>query len=237
MSGTPGAVRLRLRFGTPTPAFVHTLPQIVCLLPLAPKDPHMSDANQFRLPTGLPTHLCSGKEGFDALCSLLSIVSTKQKQAIANAPAIKRFLKANGHTPPRQSKTAERLRHSLLTFYGDPEARRRLWRLYHQSANDESSQLIPSLEHAAFNEYDESLLTADPDPAELADCSEFHSPASEHDAWQTPALAALPRLRRDFADWHSLGDDRRRVVLTAAFATVTLLARLPQLVAKKRVTC
>ena len=183
----------------------------------------MSDANQFRLPTGLPTHLCSGKEGFDALCSLLSIVSTKQKQAIANAPAIKRFLKANGHTPPRQSKTAERLRHSLLTFYGDPEARRRLWRLYHQSANDESSQLIPSLEHAAFNEYDESLLTADPDPAELADCSEFHSPASEHDAWQTPALAALPRLRRDFADWHSLGDDRRRVVLTAAFATVTLL--------------
>ena len=64
----------------------------------------MPYADHYQVPVGLPAHLCSGREGFDALCSLLTIASTKQKQAISNASFVKRFLRSNGPPVPRQTK-------------------------------------------------------------------------------------------------------------------------------------
>ena len=186
----------------------------------------MPYADHYQVPVGLPAHLCSGREGFDALCSLLTIVSTKQKQAISNAPFVKRFLKSNGPALPRQTKTAERLRHNLTSFYSDPESRRELWRNHVESdptALGPEHPLIPSLEHAALSKYDPALLTCDLDQERLGECSDFYALESLATDWQRPALAALPRLREDFADWRSLDCDRRREVLTAAFATATLL--------------
>ena len=120
----------------------------------------MPYADHYPVPVGLPAHLCSGREGFDALCSLLTIASTKQKQAISNASFVKRFLKSNGPRLPRQTKTAERLRHNLTSFYSDPESRRELWRNHFHSdptALDPKHPLIPSLEHVAFSKYDPCL--------------------------------------------------------------------------------
>ena len=186
----------------------------------------MPAADRFPLPPGLPSRLCAGKDGFNNLCELLAIVSSKQKHAIVNASSVKRILKANGGIPPRQSKTAERLRLSLLGLYRDPEARRDIWRHHRQHGaegkNDEH-KLIPSLEHAALTRYDATVLTGDPHPGELADCAPFHPPDSAQDDWRIPALAALPRLRHDFANWSSLPLDRHPLVIEAAFATATVL--------------
>ena len=93
----------------------------------------MPYADHYRVPVGLPAYLCSDREGFDALCSLLAINLTKQKQAISKAPFVKRFLRSNGLPLPRQTKTAERLRHNLTSFYSDPESRRELWRNHVES--------------------------------------------------------------------------------------------------------
>ena len=61
------------------------------------------------------------------------------------------------------------------------------------------------------------------DQSRLSECSDFYTPELPTADWQRPALAALPRLREDFSDWTSLDSDRQREVLTAAFATATLL--------------
>ena len=186
----------------------------------------MPDADRFPLPSGLPPRLCAGKDGFSTLCELLAIGSSKQKHAIVNAPVVKRFLKANGHVPPRQSKTAERLRLSLLAWYCDPEARRSIWCHYRQNEADRKNgdhPPIPSLEHAALSRYDSTVLTADPDPDALAECASYHPPDIVEEDWRTPALAVLPRLRADIADWASLPFDKRTLVLDAGLAVATLL--------------
>ena len=186
----------------------------------------MPDTDRQQVPAGLPAHLCSGREGFDALCSLLAITSTKRKQAISNAPFVKRFLKSNGPPIPRQTKTAERLRRKLILFYSDPECRRELWRSHIDSdfaAPDAEHSLIPSLEHAALSKYDPALLTCELDQEQLRACSDFYAPEMPPTDWQKPALAALPRLREEFSDWTSLDSTRKREVLTAGFAAATLL--------------
>ena len=186
----------------------------------------MPYADHYPVPVGLPAHLCSGREGFDALCSLLTIASTKQKQATSKAPFVKRFLRSNGPRLPRQTKTAERLRHNLTSFYSDPESRRELWRNHFDrgpTASDPECRLIPSLEHAALSKYDPALLTCDLDKERLGECSDLYASEPPAADWQRPALAALPRLREDFVDWKSLDSNRQREVLTAAFATATLL--------------
>ena len=157
----------------------------------------MPYADHYQVPVGLPAHLCSGREGFDALCSLLTIASTKQKQAISNASFVKRFLKSNGPRLPRQTKTAERLRHNLTSFYSDPESRRELWRNHFHSdptALDPKHPLIPSLEHVAFSKFDPALLTCDLDKERLGECSDLYASEPPAADWQRPALAALPRL-------------------------------------------
>ena len=184
----------------------------------------MPPSDRPRLPAGLP-RLISGTEGFDALCKLLPIVSTKQKQAIAGAPAVRQVVKAVRQPAPRP-RQAERLRQELLSFYGDPDARRRVWIDHFERGflnDDPEHPLIPSLERAALAAYDQELLESAPPPEDLEDCSALYSPDAGDDAWRGPALAALPRLRSDFAEWQTLPSGRRRDVILAAFATATLL--------------
>ena len=88
----------------------------------------MTNADTLRMPDGLPTHLGSGNAGFKALCELLDISTTRQKQGILKSSFVKQALKARGHRVSRQAKTAERIQKGLTAFYGDPLARRELWR-------------------------------------------------------------------------------------------------------------
>ena len=185
----------------------------------------MLDAQRIPFPPGLPAHLCFDTEGYEALCSLLAVTTRERRQALANAPFIKRLLKAAGNTPSRQGRTAERIRQSLLALYGDPIARRQLWLdiRHHESTGDAGPAPFPSLEHAALSKYDAALLTADPDPEQLVDTDAFCIPEVRSDHWRAPALAAIPRLKQDFADWSSIPPSRRLEVLTAAFAAASLV--------------
>ena len=185
----------------------------------------MLDAEHIPFPSGLPAHLCVDKEGYEALCSLLAVTTRERRQALANAPVIKRILKAAGNTPTRQGRTAERIRQSLLALYSDPIARRQLWLdiRHHESTGDAGPAPFPSLEHAALTQYDASLLTADPNPERFADIDAFCIPEVRSDDWRAPALAAIPRLKQDFADWSSIPPSRRLEVLTAAFAAASLV--------------
>ena len=186
----------------------------------------VSDAQRFPLPSGLSPRLCEGEDGFATLCEILAIRSSKQKQVIVNAPPVKRFLKANGHVPPRHTKTAERLRLGLLALYSDPETRRNIWRSYVQHGLDGKNPTdvpIPSLEHAAFTRYDAALLTAVPDADRLADCAALYERDRSRENWRVPALAVLPRLQADINDWESLASERRTAVLDAALAAATVL--------------
>ena len=186
----------------------------------------MRDNNDYCVRPGLPRYLSSGTQGFDALCVLLSIDSTQRKQGISKAPSVKAQLKAKGYVPPRNAKTAERLRHRLTFLYSDPDARRMMWR--HKLALDpddldSAHRLIPSFEHAALERYDREHLTADPDPDGLAECAAFYSPEATGEDWHVPALAALAAVHRDFAEWDSLSAERQADILAAAVAVATIL--------------
>ena len=185
----------------------------------------MADSDRYCMPPGLPTQFVSGKQGFDALCRLLSIASTKQRQAIANSPAVKGFVRSHAKPLPRNTRTAERLRHNLVSFYSDPTERQSMWRHYHGSdeADPKLSGAVPSLEYAALETYEKSSLTADPDSSDLGDTAAFFSGEPPYDDCWGPALAALPLLHRDFADWHALAPDRRQDILAAGFAVATIL--------------
>ena len=185
----------------------------------------MLDAERIPLPPGLPAHLSVGKEGYDTLCALLDVATQGRRQALASATFVKQFLKAAGNAPTRHVKTAERTRQSLLALYSDPDARRRIWRnvRHHESTDKAGGTPLPSLEHAALSRYDAALLTAEPDPERLANSDAFYVPELGSDDWRAPALAALPRLRDDFADWSSAPSARGTEIIAAAFATATLL--------------
>ena len=109
----------------------------------------MTRPDKFRMPDGLPIVLGSGKAGFDALCELLDINTTRQKQSILKSSFVKQTLKARGHRVSRQAKTAERIQKGLIALYGDPSARRELWRGLisgEEDTLDPGSSLIPSIE-------------------------------------------------------------------------------------------
>ena len=185
----------------------------------------MLHAERIPLPPGLPAHLSVGKEGYEALCALLAVATRERRQALANASFVKQLLKATGTAPTRHVKTAERTRQSLLALYGDPITRRRFWGnvRQHESAGNAGRQPLPSLEHAALSRYDAALLTAEPDPERLAKSDAFYVSELGSDDWRAPALAALPRLQDDFADWSSAPPGRRTEIIAAAFAAATLL--------------
>ena len=180
---------------------------------------------RFVLRPGLPPQLSEGKEGFDALCEILGVRTRDDKQAIVGATGVKRVLRAQGHSSPRGTRTAERLRLALLAFYSDPEARRGVWRfrLEHEGEVNDGATLIPSLEYESLNRYDDAVLTAERDPDALAECANLYAPDVSQEEWHAPALAALPRLRDDIANWESLAPDRRPLVLDAALAAATIL--------------
>ena len=101
-----------------------------------------------------------------------------------------------------------------------------MWRYCREHEGDGSNledPLIPSLEHAALTRYDDTVLTANPNLDELVDCAALYSPDIGQKDWCAPALATLPRIRADVADWDSLPQDRRTPVLDAALATATIL--------------
>ena len=185
----------------------------------------MSQAKRISLPPGLPVHLCVGKEGYETLCALLDATTRDRRQALANAPPVKQFLKATGNAPARQARTAKRTRQSIIALYSDPEMRRQLWRNVHdhQSSSKSGAMPFPSLEYAVLSQYDAELITANPDPQRLADLNSFHVSELTDDDWRAAALAALPRLKDDFEEWASVPAARRVEIIAAAFATATLL--------------
>ena len=177
------------------------------------------------LPQGLPAHLCVGNEGYQSLCTLLGITTTKAKQDVINVPAVRRFLAANRDTVPRHARTAERLRRSLLALFGDPLRRREIWRAHsdHIASGENGRRPIPSLEHAALSAYDDAILTAEPDQERLTDCTEFYTNGPDDHGLHKPALAALPLIKDDLSDWTAVPDDRKPRVIAAAFAVASLL--------------
>ena len=177
------------------------------------------------LPRGLPAHLSAGTEGYESLCTLLGITTTKLKQDVVNVPEVRRFLSANRDTVLRHGRTAERLRRSLLALYGDPRTRREVWRAHidHVGSGENGKSPIPSLEHAALSAYDDAILAAEPDRERLTDCAEFYPNGPDDHRRHKPALAALPLIKDDFSDWEAVPDDRKPQVIAAAFAVASLL--------------
>ncbi len=186
----------------------------------------MAKTVQFHMPKGLPSSLCSGKEGFDALCELLAIQTTREKQAIRKARYVRKTLKGMGYKSPRQAKTAELCQKELTAFYSNPSARRKLWRVI-TTAEDEShdpdSSPIPSIEYEVLKRYDEVLLSAELDAQHLQEFPEFHAPEIVDDDWRIVAVAAIKPISEDIAQWDDLSTDRQWDVLMAAFAVSTLL--------------
>lgn len=177
------------------------------------------------LPRGLPAHLCAGTEGYESLCTLLGITTTRVKQNVVNFPAAKRFISAKRNAVPKNSRQAERLRLSLLALYGDPVTRREVWRVHteHIASGGNGQSPIPSLEHAALAAYDIKVLTGEPDPERLTECGPFHTDGPDNDGRRKPALAALPQIKDDFSDWPAVPDDKKPRVIAAAFAVASLL--------------
>lgn len=185
----------------------------------------MPHTKRIPIPPGLPAHLCDGKQGYEALCALLKLTTRERKQAIANAPSIKRHLKATGDAPTRHARTSERTRQSLIALYSNPDTRREMWRhfLNNEQSSKADSMLVPSVEQAAFSQYDAELLSASSAPETLNDVNAFYDQEVANEEWRTVALVALRRLKEDFSDWASVPPDRRDKVISAAFATATLL--------------
>ena len=186
----------------------------------------MATTEQFRMPDGLPASIGSGKAGFDALCNLLEISTTRQKQSILKSPFVKQVLKARGHRVSRQAKTAERIQKGLIAFYGDPGARRELWSEFVPGEDDAlapDTNLIPSIEYRALMSYDESLVSAELYREDLEASSEFHDPELVDDDWRAAAIVALPRIRDELGRWDDLSPELQEQVVVVAFAISTLL--------------
>ena len=186
----------------------------------------MTRTDKIRMPDGLPIFLGSGKAGFDALCELLDINTTRQKQSILKSSFVKQTLKARGHRVSRQAKTAERIQNGLIAMYGDPSARRELWRgliASDENTLDPGSSLIPSIEYEALKRYDEDLVSAEFDTDDLEISSEFYAPEVVADSWRSAAIIALPRIKNDFDRWNALSPERQQEVLIAAYAVCTVV--------------
>ena len=175
------------------------------------------------LPAGLPKRFAGGATEFKRLCAFLGIENRQQQRALLEIEGVKaavRSLKASvaGRT------TAERQRRLLTAFYERPDKRRDVWRATLETA---STLRVPSFEFIALRGYDEQFRERDVDEGPvrdvLQDLPDGLQALSDAPDWQRPALAALPALHRDIAKWHDLPHDRREEVLSAMFATATVL--------------
>ena len=186
----------------------------------------MSNGRQNRLPAGLPACLSSRSDGFVKLCELIEVNSRNDKHRLAKDKNVKRFLRDRYPRANRDLKTSARLQQDITEFYCSPKVRRLVWQSIHRITSgfkDPMPSGVPSLEYLALRKYDQKLLTAVIDQDELSECGAVFEAKPEHPDWQTPALAALPSIRADLINWHTLEQERQRQVLLAAFSVATLL--------------
>ena len=186
----------------------------------------MSNGRQHRLPAGIPACLSTRSDGFVKLCELLEVNSRYDKQRLAKDKNVKRFLRDRQSRASRELKTSARLQQDITEFYCSPKVRRLVWQSLYKITSGFRDPLpsgVPSLEHLALQEYDQDFSTAVIDEDELSDCSAVFEAESEHPDWLAPALAALPSVRADLANWCSLERERKQQVLLAAFSVATLL--------------
>lgn len=182
----------------------------------------MTESQRTPLPSGLPKRFLDAQPGFRELRKFLEIPNAKVAEAVLDAvkdavPRVRRKLPG-----------AERRRVALTGYYGNPKSRRELWRQALTPPPPPShEQLVPSLEFIALQRHDPEFQEReiDIDAVEDAlrdfpDLVEFIADAPE---WQRPAIAALPALHRDIANWTDLTDDRREATLLAVFAVATVL--------------
>ena len=182
----------------------------------------MTESQRTPLPSGLPKRFLDGQPGFQQLRKFLEIPNAKAAEAVLDAvkdavPRVRRKLPG-----------AERRRVALTAYYGNPESRRELWRQALTPPPAAShGQPVPSLEFIALQRHDPEFQEREVDIAavedalrDFPDLVEFIADAPD---WQRPAIAALPALHRDIAEWTDLPDDRREATLLAVFAVATVL--------------
>ncbi len=186
----------------------------------------MTQSQRTPLPSGLPKRFLDGQPGFQRLREFLEIPNTKAVEAVLDVvkKAVPRARKLPG---------AERRRRMLTAYYGNPESRRELWqqvlapRPPAASHGQPVPSPVPSFEFIALQHYDAKFRERELDTAAVEEALRDFPDAVESVAdapdWQRPALAALPALHRDIAEWNDLRDDRREAVLPAVFAVATIL--------------
>ena len=129
-------------------------------------------------------------------------------------------------TGARKLPTARRVQTLLITFYGLPDARRELWRLYSQKPPSEAYE-VPSLEYHALRGYDAACTELDLEDERMVETlTDFPGTVesiTNAPEWQRPALAIWPDLRQDLIKWDTLPADRRDAVILAVFAVATIL--------------
>ncbi len=183
----------------------------------------MTQSRRKPLPSGLPKLFSDGQPGFLRLRKFLEIPNVKAVEAVLDA------VKAAVPRVPGKPRGAERRRVALTAYYGNPESRRDLWpqALASRPPGPSHGQPVPSLEFIALQHHDAEFRDREVDIAAVEDALRDFPDVVESVAdapdWQRPALAALPALNRDIAEWNDLPDDRREAVLLAVFGVATVL--------------
>ena len=185
------------------------------------------------MPEGILTHLGEGSEGYDALCTLLGVSTTKKKQEFSSQEGVKDFFKRHkSQLPGSKLPQREKLRHKIMAFYSNPKQRRLVWIANWENdsdAKDDSSvRLVASLEWELLKEHAPDTFTSNPDPIRLAECNSLYTEDRTHERWQDPALVALPDVkeRLDRCSELSSGEKRELSALTYAVASLLDDARL-----------
>ena len=186
----------------------------------------MKKAKMPSVPQGLPARfITDSKDGFVQLCKVLEIANRSQQQAILGTDIVKHAVKPL-KTGARKLPTARRVQTLLITFYGLPDARRELWRLYSQKPPSEAYE-VPSLEYHALRGYDAACTELDLEDERMVETlTDFPGTVesiTNAPEWQRPALAIWPDLRQDLIKWDTLPADRRDAVILAVFAVATIL--------------
>ena len=196
------------------------------------------DKKRIPFPVGLPNRLADPQDGFARLRRLLEIQNSKHLEALLDAEVVKHSVQ---HVSVAGLRGAHRRRKLLTAFYGMPDSRRELWRHALKpphDASDTSMRRVPSLEFIALQSYDaefrEREIDVDAVEEALRDVPDAVESAADAPDWQRPAIAVMPSLHRDIAEWTDLPDDRREATLLAVFAVATVLDDLRLLQAAAR---
>ena len=183
----------------------------------------MTQSQRTPLPIGLPKRFLDGQPGFQRLRKFLEIPNAKAVEAVLDA-----VKDAVPHIPGKLPGAVRR-RVALSAYYMNPESRRELWRqaLAPRPPVASHGQPVPSLEFIALQRHDGEFRKKEIDIAAVEDALRDFPDVVESVAdapdWQRPAIAALPALHQDIAEWTDLPDDRREATLLAVFAVTTVL--------------